>query len=174
MISPTRARGQRFKEPWALTYTLVASSNDGDDAGLKHGLDGAVERRGEAAAQGHVHDGLAADALLLDVLNDPLHAVNDTTVAAVAIGVEDLDSDNLGVLGDSKGGARDGAGDVATVAVLIGVLDRSAHKKDIRVGPLVTYNVVDKVGAPGGTVAKLRVGGQDARVEDVGGNTLAG
>ena len=126
------------------TYVLIASSNDGHDAGVADGLDGAVQCLGEGSAEGHVHDGLALDAALLDVVDDELHAVEDGRVLASPLGVEDLDSHDLGLLGNAKGGAGDGARDVAAVALLVRV------------------DVVDKVGGKGGAALELAVGDADA------------
>lgn len=48
-----------------------------------------------------------------------LHAVEDTGVGASTSAVQDLDADNVGVLGDTEGLASNGTGDVASVAVLV-------------------------------------------------------
>lgn len=64
-----------------LTYVLVSSSDDGDDTGSADGLDGAVDSLGERSAQRHVHNSLSGESLLLDVVDDELHAVQDARVA---------------------------------------------------------------------------------------------
>lgn len=61
----------------------------------------------------------------MDVVNNELHAVENARVAARAVGIEDLDSNELNVLGHSKGSTANSASNVAAVAVLIGVLSTS-------------------------------------------------
>lgn len=104
------------------TYVLVAGSNNGDNAGVGDGGDGVVHGRGERASQGHVHNSLAGELLGLNVVDDELHAVQDARVATGTAGIEDLDGNELDVLGNAKGSAANGTGNVAAVAVFIGVL----------------------------------------------------
>lgn len=103
-------------------YRFVTSSNDGEDASPVEGVDGIVHGLGTRSAEGHVHDGLADDAAALNVLGDELHALEDAISGTAAVASEDLDADKFGFLGHAKGGAGDGAGDVAAVAVGVVIL----------------------------------------------------
>lgn len=114
---------QEEVKDWGFTYVLVTSGNNGDDAGSSEGFDGAVDSLREGTPQGHVHNSLAALSVLLDVVDHELHAVEDTRVAAAAVGVEDLDCDEVDLLGNAKGGSADGTSNVAAVTVLIIVLE---------------------------------------------------
>jgi len=55
----------------------------------------------------------------LRVGGDEVDACDDPRHGAGAAGVEDLDGEELGLLGDAIGGAADGAGDVGAVAVAV-------------------------------------------------------
>lgn len=105
-----------------MAHVFVTSSNNGDDTAVVERLDGAVDGLGKGATERHVHDGLALEVALLNILQDKLHARDDVGRLAAAILVEDLDGDEVGLFGDAKGSAGDGARDVAAVAVLVGVL----------------------------------------------------
>lgn len=133
---------------------LVARGDGEVQPRLHGGVDGEVERGGLAAAEGHVGGGalepLAGLALgvhpggILDALEDVGHGPG-------AVGAEDLDGEEVGVLGDTVVGGGDGAGAVSAVAVAVDVL------------------VVQRDGlAPGGAAAELLVVDVDARVDDVG------
>lgn len=107
---------------WSSTYSFVAGSDNGDNARGVEGLDGTVDGCRELATQGHVHDGLASDALLLSVVNDELHALENARVAATTIGIEDLDGDQVDLLGDAESSSTNGTSDVAAVTILIVIL----------------------------------------------------
>lgn len=85
-----------------------------------------------------------------------VHAGDDARVCAGALGVQDLDADQGGLLGDAKSLAADGAGHVGAVAVGIGV------------------DVVGTVEGKCGAALELLVLLHDARVDDEGGDALAG
>lgn len=70
---------------------LVTGGNDGDDARGGNLVDGAVDGARAAAAERHVHDGLAAELLAGGGVSDELHALEHARVGAGAVGVEDLD-----------------------------------------------------------------------------------
>lgn len=107
---------------WGSTYVLVTGSDNRDNTGVGQSSDGVVDSSGEGAAERHVHNSLAGELLGLDVVDDELHAVQNTRVAARAAGIEDLDSNKLDILGNAKGSTTNGTGNVAAVTVLIGVL----------------------------------------------------
>lgn len=67
-----------------FTYVLVTGGHNGDNASLEEGLDSAVDGRGEVATKRHVHNSLAGLAPLLSIVNNELHALKDTRVAATA------------------------------------------------------------------------------------------
>ncbi len=52
---------------------------------------------------------------------DPLDTGDDAGVGAGSAGIEDLDGDEVGVLGNAVSGASDGTRAVSSVAVLIGI-----------------------------------------------------
>jgi hypothetical protein len=67
-----------------VTYVLVTSGDNGDNASLEEGLNGTVDGLREVTAKRHVHNSLANTVLLLGVVNNELHALEDTRVAATA------------------------------------------------------------------------------------------
>lgn len=103
---------------------LVASGGDGDDTSGADVVDGLVDGSGGGTTKRHVHDGLAAQSLGLGVACNEGHATDDASVGATAVGVKDLDTDDVGLLGDTDVLASNGASDVRAVAVLIRVLLR--------------------------------------------------
>lgn len=105
-----------------LTHVFVTGSDNGHDTSLVEVLNGLVNSLGQSTAKRHVHDSLALDAALLDVVDDELHAVENIGVLAAAVGIEDLDSNKVDLFGNTKLGASNGTSNVAAVAVLIGVL----------------------------------------------------
>lgn len=125
---------------------FVAGCYDGDDTCSCDGVYGVVHGAGEAAAQGHVHDGFARELGGCGVFDDcgmlesmfmwlwrvmdvgvgsftKIHTGQDAGGGAASVGIEDLDGHELDVLGHTKGLATNGASNVATVSVFVGVLD---------------------------------------------------
>lgn len=82
---------------------------------------------------------------------------NHTRVRSRSVGIEDLDGNESGLLGDSIGRASYGAGTVGAVSVLVGV-----------------GGAGDEVLAPDGATAELGVRGVDAGVDDVDAGAGAG
>lgn len=136
---------------------LVSGSDDDGDASGDGGLDGGVEGGGEASSERHGEDGLGGETEGLGVGADPLDTGDHTGVGSRSSGIEDLDGDESGLLGDSVGRASDGAGAVGAVSVLIGV-----------------GGAGDEVLAPDGAAAELGVGGVDASVDDIDAGAGAG
>ena len=130
---------------------VVVTGGDGKEvAGVGDGSGGAVDGGGVATAEGHVDNDTVGAAAAGGIGDDAVHASNDTGGRAGARGGKDLDSIELGLLGNTIGRATNGAGNVGTVAVAISVVR------------------VDVVGDPGSTAAELGVGGVDTSVNDVG------
>lgn len=129
---------------------LVAGGDDAQHALLISGLDDVVERLLGGSTQRQVQDGLVLAALGRNVVNGPLDAVQDGRGTAVAVVVQDLDGNQAGLLGDTKGLAANGASDVRAVTLAVPVLS--------------------VIGGPSrlGAALKVFVGGADARVKDVG------
>ncbi len=146
------AEGGPRRRDVAGVLVLVAGRHDDGDAAVGHPRDRVVGRLGGAAAQRHVRHRRAGG-----VVRDPVHARDDAGVGAGAVAAEDADGDHGGLLRHAVGGARDGAGDVRAVAVAVGG----------------AAAVVDGRVARGGAAGELRVGGQDAGVDDVGLHTGA-
>lgn len=134
--------------------TVVAGGDGEEDTGPDQGGGGAVGGSGVAAAEGHVGDGAVGAVAGLGVGGDKVHAGNDTGVGAGAVGVEDLDGVEVGLLGNTIGGATDGTGDVSAVAVAIGV-----------------EAITGVVGEPGSTATEVGVGSVNTGVDDVGAST---
>lgn len=106
-----------------LTYVLVTSGYDRNNASRGESLDGAVDGLGEGASKRHVHDRLAGNVLLLDIVRDELKALEDTRVGTGTVLAKNLDSHELAVLGDTESGTGNGSSDVGSVTVLISVLE---------------------------------------------------
>lgn len=102
---------------------LVAGGGGEEVAGLDDGGGSLVDGVGRLAAEGHVHnDALLAALLARGVGGDEVHAGDDGGVGALSVLVEDLDGEELGLLGDAVGAGADGAGDVGAVALAVGVV----------------------------------------------------
>lgn len=139
----------------SVTYVLVTSSNDGDNTSSDNSIDGTVDCLGETTTQGHVHDSLATNTALLAVVNNELHALEDIRVLATSISTEDTDSNEVDLLGNTESSTANGAGDVASVAVLI------------------SHDIVVEVGAESGTALEFSVSDPDTGVDNVGSDTFA-
>lgn len=113
---------------------VVTGSDDDGDTGGDGGFDSRVEGSGERATERHGEDGLA----ITTVLADKFDAANDAGVGAGSLTIEDLDSDKLGLAGNTVGGATDGTGTVSAVSVLISIL-----------------RALNEVLAPGGTALEF-------------------
>lgn len=101
---------------------VIAGGDGEEEAGLDDLGGGGVHGIGLATTQRHVDDNTLGARLAGAVLGDELHTGNDTGVLARAVSVEDLDTEDLGLLGDTIGLGADGAGDVGAVAVAVGVV----------------------------------------------------
>jgi hypothetical protein len=66
------------------TYVLVTGGHNRDNASLEKSLDSAVDGLREVATKRHVHNSLSGLAPLLSIVNNELHALEDTRVAATA------------------------------------------------------------------------------------------
>lgn len=64
-----------------FTHVLVTSSHNGDNTGLEKSLNSTVDSLGLVTTKGHVHNSLASTVVLLDIVDDELHALKDTRVA---------------------------------------------------------------------------------------------
>lgn len=128
--------------------TVAGGGSDGVADGLPRGL---------GAAEGQVGGGAGRAAAGGAVAGEPGQAGDDVRGIAASGLVADLDGDELGLLGDTIGVGANGAGDVGSVALEVGVglsLD-------------VVYTL-------DGTSAKVGVGGVDTCVDDVRAGPLTG
>ena len=92
------------------------------------------------------------------VADHPVHAGDDAGRGTGARAAEDAHRDQADALGDAVRVAADGAGDVRAVAVAVGG----------------SAAVTDRVVARQHAAGELRVRGQNARIDDVGGHARAG
>lgn len=144
---------------------VVIASSDGEVKTLGNGgIDGHVKESSLATTEGHVGNGaLEALALaslgvgdgLLVRLGSPVDALDDVGHGARAVGAEDLDGVDVGLLGNTILLASDGAGAVGAVTVAVLVL--------VTLGSSV---------APLGTALKVDVGDVGAGVNNIGIDTL--
>ena len=111
-----------------------------------------IYRLGFPATERHVHDRLSNSGML----NHPVNAGQDTRGRACTIGVQDLDTNNMDLLGDPVLGASNRTSDVSTVPILV------------RVG-----GAGDKVGTKGDPTPKVSVGGINTNVQNKGSDTLS-
>ena len=117
---------------------VVVAGGDGEkDTGINKGGGGLVNGGRVATTKGHVGNDTLGAAALGGIGGNEVDASDDTGGAAGAVGAENLDGVELGLLSDTIGGGADGAGNVGAVAVTVGV------------------GAVDKVGGEGGTAAKV-------------------
>ena len=91
------------------------------------------------------------------VLGGPLDTGNNLTVVALTAGVENLDGDQVGLLGHTVLGAAGGAGDVGAVAVAV-----------------LVEAIAGKVGTPDSAAAEIAVVGVDTGINDVRVSVFAG
>ncbi len=140
----------RAGELWPA-LELVARRDTEGDTGVDGLLHGRVQGLVHATAERHVGDRGA-----LVVLGDPVDARDDLLGGAGPLAVEDLDGDDLGLLGDTVLGTADGARDMRAVAVVV----------------LGLVALVDGVEAVRWATAEVLVADVDAGVDDVGGDAL--
>lgn len=144
---------------------VVTSSNSEVNTSIDSGVDGSIEGWRLATTQAHVRS-RALEALVLAILSrghlggvrlsSILDTLDDIGHSAGSVGAENLDSDDIGLLGNSVLLAGDSARAVSavTVAVLISVVGWDSL-------------------APGGTALKVNVSDVGASVNDIDIDTLA-
>lgn len=138
----------------ASVDVLVVTGGDNDrDVGTEKAANGIVQGAGGTTTKRHVDDGLLA---LVDA-DDPVKSSDDSRGGTRTLTVEDLDTDEVDLLGNTVGVSSDGTGDVGTVTVLVGV-----------------GRALDEVVAHLGTAAKVDMGGVDTSINNVGGHTSSG
>lgn len=141
--------GSRSRRGVGGVGTIVSSSNGRDDTRSGSRVDGVVERSRVTTTKRHVHDRASSSTLGDDIVGGPVEtSENDRGARRAAL--EDLDSLDGGLLGDTVGLAGNGARDVSTVAYRIGVV--------------ATEGSVDGLS----TTLKFIVGGSNTSVDDVG------
>lgn len=143
---------------------VVASGNGEVNTRADSGVDGGVESLGLATTKRHVGDG-ALEALALAVLGSldllkvlggsVLNTLDDVGHGAGAVGAEDLDGVDVGLLGHTVLLTGDGTRAVSAVAVTVDIL--------VAAGDGLT---------PLGTALEVDVLGVDTSVNDIGVNTL--
>jgi hypothetical protein len=114
--------GGRSRRSQGSSPVLVTSCHNRDNASLEKSFNGTVDSLRLVTTERHVHNSLASTVILLDIVNDELHALKDTRVAATTRGIENLDGNKVNLLGNTEGSATNGSSDVATVTVLIIIL----------------------------------------------------
>ena len=110
---------------------VIASSNGKVETSLDSSVDGLVKRRGLPTAERHIRSG-TLEALALALLREldllqvsfrgPLDALHDIGHGTGAVGSENLDSIDIGLLGDTILLATNGTRAVSAVAIAIDVL----------------------------------------------------
>jgi hypothetical protein len=107
----------------ASISSIVTGSNGDVDSGVDGGQDGLIDRvGGTLKTPGHAHDGTNETTLglaLLVVVDDPVHAGNGAGRGTGAIVAENLDSNNVGVLGNTELGTCSRASHVSAVAIAV-------------------------------------------------------
>lgn len=78
-------RGLRGGRVVGSVLVVVAGGDGEEDAGVDQGLGSRVGRAGEGTAQRHVGDGAVGAAARLDVVDDKVHAGDDTGAGTVSI-----------------------------------------------------------------------------------------
>lgn len=136
---------------------VVTSGNSHEDTSGDSVGGSRVDGSGAAATKRHVGNGTLGAATGLDIVGNKVDTSNHTRVGARAIGTKDLDSVELGLLGDSVGLGANGTSAVGAVTVAVGVAA-----------------IASVVGEESGTALELRVGGVDTSVDDVGAGTGTG
>lgn len=139
---------------------VIASSNGEVDTGIDSGVNSKIESAGGTTAQTHVGntalEALLASLGLLDVsLSRPLNTLDNIGHGAGAVGAQDLDGVDAGLLGNTVLLTGDGARAVSTVTVAI----------------LISITFGDGL-APVGTTLKVDVVGVGTGVDDVRIDTL--
>ena len=147
--------GLRSRGVVASVSVVVASSDGDHDTRLLEVGSGAVHGRGVATTNGHGGNDTVGAVAVAVVVGDKVHTRDDGGVLARALVVEDLDTKDLGLLGDTVGPGANGTGAVSAVAVAIAA------------GGVVR---LDHLGA----ALKLGVRCLDTGVDDVDASTLAG
>ena len=109
---------RRGRGPQAGVGVGVTAGGDGQDAQFGGRVDGAVEGVRDAAAERHVDDGLGVAALGDDVVGGKVEAVQDGRSRRRAA-LEDLDGQQLHLLGDAVSLAANGARDVGAVTIRV-------------------------------------------------------
>lgn len=98
--------------------TAIAGGDDGHDTTTRGVVDGGVEGRRVATTERHVDHGAVGAAPGDDIVGSPVEAVHDDGSGGRAA-LEDLDSEQVGALGDTVGGATDGASNMGAVALMM-------------------------------------------------------
>jgi len=140
LIARTDSARRRLRRRRVVRRIVIAipRRNSKEHPRLDHRRRGVVDGRGARPAQRHVGDGAVGAAARGRVGRDKVHAGDDAGRGAGAVGVEDLDGVQLGLLGDAVVDAANGAGYVGAVAVAVGGLA-----------------VAGEVGEPGGAALEL-------------------
>jgi hypothetical protein len=100
---------------------VVASSNGRDDTGAGSRLDGVVERSRVATTKGHADNRLGGSALGDDIVGSPVETTKDNRSARRAA-LENLNSLDGSLLGNTVGLSGNSASNVSTVTNTVGVV----------------------------------------------------
>lgn len=128
---------------------VVTGSDDGQDTRGGGRVDGAVEGVRVLAAERHVDDRLAGSALGDDVVDSPVEARENDGGGGLAA-LEDLDSEKVGLLGNTVCLSSDCTCDMGSVAEGVGVIAAEGRPSS------------------DGTALELSVSGPDTSINDVG------
>lgn len=146
----------------SVAVVVTGSDGDKDTRALELGS-GAVDGGGVATTEGHGSDDTTGAVAVAVVVGNKVHAGDDGGELARATVVEDLDTVDVGLLGDTVGLGADGARAVGAVAVAVAAggvvrLDELGTALELGVGVLDTgVNHVGAGASTGGVV--VAVGG---------------
>jgi hypothetical protein len=148
-------RGLGGRRVVASILGIVTGGNSHENTSRDGVGDSSVDSSGLATSERHAANSTVGAAAGLSVVGNVVDTSNDTRVGSRTTGVENLDSVELGRLGDTVGLRTDSTSAVSTVAIAIGV-----------------RAVTSIVGEEGSTTLKLGVSGGDTSVDNV--HTSAG
>lgn len=152
---------------------VVAGSDSNEDTRALELRNGAVDGLGVTTTKGHGGDNAVGAVAVGVVVGDIVHTGDDGRELARAVVVEDLDTIDVGLLGDTVASGANGTRAVSAVAVTIALsrgkgLDELGTALELRVSVLNTS--VDHVGAgaSAGGVVVVVGGGSRAGAGDAG------
>lgn len=142
--------------PIGRTHVVITSSDSNEDTGVLGTSNSIVVGLAEATTERQVHSSLSEDTTLLSILNTVVDTSNDSTGATRAIGAENFNGNNVGVLSNTISSTSEGRCSVGSVAVTISVV------------------TISSVSTPTGTSTEVLVVDINTGINTVDGDTTAG